>query len=217
MSDGVNSYLHHCKPYWNYWTGSDEDVFEGEIEKTGAWTLGSCAGAYYIDLRLAAAIGQHLLQTGAQTILELGAGCGCYTRFLTDHFGLSVSAFDGASDMYSLSSGRVRVADLTKWNEFGMHDWVICLEVGEHIPRKFEPILLRHMVNNTRKGLLMSWAYPGQGGEGHVNEQPHSEVIRKVTKLGLVFNHEATAWFRSVAGLGCCGWFKDTLMVFERP
>lgn len=53
---------------------------------------------------------------------------------------------------------------------------VLCLEVGEHLPQERARDLVARCCHWTRGGgaVLFSAAVPGQGGHGHVNEQPHA-------------------------------------------
>jgi hypothetical protein len=52
-------------------------------------------------------------------------------------------AFDGAPYCEETSRGRVRFMDLTI-PQFGIrqYDWIISLEVAEHIPKKYEAVYL---------------------------------------------------------------------------
>ena len=73
-----------------------------------------------------------------------------------------------------MSEGFIQLADLTKKQDFGgttarQYDWVICMEVAEHIPREFEHVFLLNLVASAQKGVLLSWGLPGQNGIGHVN------------------------------------------------
>ena len=41
--------------------------------------------------------------------------------------------------------------------QLGAADWVLCLEVAEHIPRAFEERLLANLDSHNRRGIVMSW------------------------------------------------------------
>ena len=51
-------------------------------------------------------------------------------------------------------------------------DWVMSLEVGEHVPNVHEATLLRNLHAHNKCGIVLSWAATFNGN-GHVN--PHSE------------------------------------------
>lgn len=67
------------------------------------------------------------------------------------------------------------VHDLTQPLDInGIYDLVLCLEMAEHLPLEAAKQLIvnlnLHSHNNSR--LVFSAAMPGQGGNGHLNEQP---------------------------------------------
>lgn len=57
---------------------------------------------------------------------------------------------------------QVKFLDLTA-PQYGLaaYDWVISVEVGEHIPAKFQNIYLDNLVRHAREGIVLSWAVPG--------------------------------------------------------
>jgi SAM-dependent methyltransferase len=59
-------------------------------------------------------------------------------------------------------------ADVLAWGA----DLVICLEVAEHLPPQRGPGLIEDLTS-AADIVLFSAAVPGQGGYGHINEQPH--------------------------------------------
>ena len=44
-----------------------------------------------------------------------------------------------------------------------------------------------NVVNGARKGVVLSWAVPGQPGAGHVNCRDNSWVIKRFADLGLKY------------------------------
>ncbi|KAK7004452.1 hypothetical protein BgiMline_005973, partial [Biomphalaria glabrata] len=55
----------------------------------------------------------------------------------------------------------VRFLDLTA-PHYGLpiYDWILSIEVAEHIPAKFEEIYLDNLVRHAREGIILSWAVP---------------------------------------------------------
>ena len=92
-------------------------------------------------------------------------------------------------------------------------DYVLCLEVGEHVPAEFEAVLLDNLDHHARHGIVLSWAIPGQDGVGHVNTQPNAYVINQMLARGWVELRRMTAELRERAHHQ---WFKNSIMVFER-
>jgi SAM-dependent methyltransferase len=95
-------------------------------------------------------------------------------------------------------------------------DLAYCFEVAEHL----EPSLgdrLVHFVATQAPVVVFSAAHPGQGGTGHVNEQPQTYWISRFEALGM--NHRADLSEQLAAGFrqaGTASWFMDNVMVFER-
>ena len=91
-------------------------------------------------------------------------------------------------------------------------DWVLCLEVGEHLDSKYEKTLVENIARHAKKGAIVSWAVPGQGGHRHVNEKSNVDVIALFARYGLKYDAESSHTLRSMASLK---WFKNTIMVFN--
>eukprot|EP01065_Artemidia_motanka_P040545 TRINITY_DN5100_c0_g5_i1.p1 TRINITY_DN5100_c0_g5~~TRINITY_DN5100_c0_g5_i1.p1 ORF type:complete len:310 (+),score=62.64 TRINITY_DN5100_c0_g5_i1:88-930(+) len=183
--------------------------YKPRLGASGAWTLADNY-AYLIDLSLADALSE-LFANG--TLLELGAGKGCYSA----HFaaaGIDVAAYDGAPRVSLATMGAVDQFDLTTRAEWKPRDWVMCLEVAEHIPHVHENAFLGNLHRHNKKGIVLSWGVPGQGGQGHVNEQPNSYVVSKLEGMGYLFDVEGTKTLR--AAVGKLPWFRSTLMKFDR-
>jgi hypothetical protein len=90
---------------------------------------------------------------------------------------------------------------------------VLCLEVGEHIPKQFEQIFLNNIDKYNAKGVVLSWALKGQGGFGHFNEQNNDYVKRAMAARGYKNDLAAEERLRAAASLS---WFKNTIMVFRK-
>jgi len=93
------------------------------------------------------------------------------------------------------------------------YDWVMSLEVGEHIPAKYESIFLGNVFRHAKEGVVLSWAVPGQDGHHHVNNHDNNYVIERLEEHGFAYDAVAAQGLRDVSTLP---WFKNTLMVFRR-
>lgn len=146
-------------------------------------------------------------------VLELGAGFGCYSAYWKASNQISsIVAVDGAKDVDVVTRGLVQRADLSERLDLKRtFDWVIMLEVAEHVPKEFEDVLLQNLRRHAGN-LVISWAVPGQGGNGHVNLQTNEYVIDKLTGMGWKHDPVATQQLRDSATLG---WFKNTPLVFR--
>lgn len=106
--------------------------------------------------------------------------------------------------------------DLTK-SYYNPKDYVQTFEVGEHIPKEYESIFIDNITTNAKKGIIMSWAVEGQGGDGHINERPVSYIQEAIEKKGFQLNEEKTKELRnSINPHVDFLYFRHNLMVFDR-
>ena len=175
---------------------------------TGAWEVPD-SYVYFMDRGLVAALG--VLMAGG-SVIELGAGKGCYTAALRRR-GVAASAYDGGPNIAQLTGGLVQRADLTKELGLAPADWVLCLETAEHIPHQFEGVLLRNMLGAARVGVVLSWSN-NEGGNGHVNLRTNEWVVARMASLG--FAHDAAAQRDLRRSISHIHWFRETLMAFRR-
>ena len=148
-------------------------------------------------------------------VYDFGCGTGEYLEYLQEQ-GFDVTGFDGTPELNDFSNIPIIEQDLTEpMNEPEMKGSVLCIEVAEHIEREKAGTLLDNLTKFVDKYLVLSWAIPGQGGVGHVNEQPNSFVISKMAKRRFELNKEMTEKWRAAAGKDL-KWLGNTLMVFEK-
>eukprot|EP00198_Chlamydomonas_reinhardtii_P011870 XP_001701207.1 hypothetical protein CHLREDRAFT_153390 [Chlamydomonas reinhardtii] len=101
---------------------------------------------------------------------------------------VSYTAYDGGEGVEAVTGGAVRFLDLAEPTWLGVgYDWVVSLEVGEHIPPHLEAAFLGNLIRHARRGLL------GGGALRH--------------------NATAAAQLRAASSLA---WFRNTLLVFDR-
>jgi len=184
--------------------------------QTGAWAIPTGFRAYHMDSPLATAIAT-LLGRGQRnlTMLDMGAGKGLYVRFLSTVLGMThVEGIEGVRNIEKLTNGRIKQADFTiPFERCRAFDVVMCLEVAEHIPTKSEETFLRNVNCSATRGLIMSWAPPGQGGSGHVNLRSRKEVLSLVGSYGFVLDGAAT---RFLGGQARLLWFKNNVLALQR-
>lgn len=143
-----------------------------------------------------------------QTIADIGCGNGAYTRYLEDA-GFDAYGFDGSP----LTPDFCQQADFSQSVDIGTYDMALCLEVGEHIPARYEQTFLYNVCNAARRWVVLSWAVPGQGGDGHVNCRDNYWVVQQMQRRGFNLDAEKTFALRAAATVS---WFKNTLMVFHK-
>lgn len=145
-------------------------------------------------------------------VYDLGCGRGWYVMRLRE-MGRDVEGMDGSPRTVEVANCRVCDLALPQTDKYSPADWVITLEVGEHIPAAHENVFLDNITGLARKGVIVSWAPPGQQGTGHVNCRSLDWVVEKMAERGFVFRHESTEKLRAAAGIG---YFKTNLCVFTR-
>ena len=94
-------------------------------------------------------------------------------------------------------------------------DYVMSLEVGEHISQESESVFINNIARHAKCGLVVSWAVKGQAGHHHINTQDNEYIIDQFSKIGFKFNENQTKQLRdSVISFP---YFQNTLMAFGLP
>lgn len=149
------------------------------------------------------------------SVLDLGCGLGWYGKCL-EGAGKNIKwmGLDGSEGIEKATDGYVKFADLTMPQFYEeKYDWIVSLEVGEHIPDEFEEVFLTNLVRHAKKGILLSWALEGQVGHFHVNNHNNDYVIEKMRAKGFAYDEKMSQSLREVAELPH---FKNTVMLFRR-
>lgn len=190
------------------------------VTSTGSWEWTEDfrgPGGYKIDLELADAVSQ--LVSG--TVYDFGAGKGLYSCYINlSHKRNVATAFDGSKNAEDITQGNVHYLDLSTEHSLKPVDWVLCLEVGEHIPPMYEDIFLRNLVRHARIGIILSWDQPEDGkpdscgGHGHVNCRSEAYVTSQLHQLGFQLSFQKSVELRQ--SVGRYMWYKDNILVFFR-
>ena len=147
------------------------------------------------------------------SILDLGCGNGYYTKLLRE-YGIDCDGYDGNPNTIELTNGMCGIIDLTvPFKLVKKYLTVLCLEVGEHILEKYMNTFIENIHRNNTKQIILSWAIPGQGGYGHVNELSNEIIIETFKDLGYLHNVDLDQKFRDASSLF---WFKNTIMIFTK-
>jgi len=150
-------------------------------------------------------------------VADFGALDGQYAKWLNDTGWVTAFAFDGVEGVAELTAGAVSQADLAEdlripWRTRPF-DWVLCLEVAEHIPPEREQRFLANLARYSGAGLILSWAPPGIEGEGHVNCLPLEESRARVEALGFTQDMAATEVLRVAAEVP---WIGASVALYRR-
>ncbi len=147
------------------------------------------------------------------SVCDLGCGCHGYYALELIKNGIDCSCFDGNPNTPRLTDNVCGVRDLAE--DFDdMHDWLLCLEVGEHIPKKYQDTFINNLHKNNKKGIILSWAVIGQTDSvEHVNEQNNDYIKGIFNNLGYSNDLSLENSLRAKARLK---WFRNTVMVFKK-
>ena len=185
-----------------------------EIDKeTGIWS-GLDSGRFHRhDPHLCEEFIKFFKEENANNLVDFGCGMGSHVRTLKQK-GFNIVGFDGNPDTPELTKGLCTVLDLTRVFDLNTkYDWVICLEVAEHIPKPFEKVLIENLIRHAKEGIVLSWAPRRQRGRGHFNEQNNDYVKLLMQTYGFKADEEAEQRFREKS---CRYWFKNSIMVFRK-
>lgn len=146
------------------------------------------------------------------TTIDIGCGMGNYTKKFNET-GFVCYGYDGNPHTKILSKDTCSVQDFSVPVDLGKHDLVLCLEVGEHIPKEYESVFFENIINAAKNRIILSWAVEGQGGHVHVNNKSNDYIINKMVTNGFNYDDSATTFLRIHSTFT---WFKNTIMVFYR-
>ena len=153
--------------------------------------------------------------------LDVGCGTGALLEALKKRgcaqvFGLEYS---DAALTYCRERGlEVRQFDLERdqFCDDRTFDVAISMEVAEHLPARMADTYIE-LINQLSDRIVFTAATPGQGGDDHVNEQPHSYWIAKFNARGFAYDAERSArwqaeWYeRDIAEC-----YAKNVMLFRR-
>jgi SAM-dependent methyltransferase len=154
------------------------------------------------------------------SVVDVGCGSGGLLAALARHDVPRLLGLESSPDGVALARRRkvdVRVCDLSRpFTLDASFDVAVCLEVAEHLPEA----LADQFVDGLASGpdlLVFSAATPGQGGENHVNEQPHEYWIHKLGARGFSVDEDATREVRAEwSARGVASWYCRNVIFLRR-
>jgi len=125
--------------------------------------------------------------TNFQTLIDYGCGMGTWgsaakSLGISHYVGIDQNSYD-PTYMLIESSDYIQQDLQEPIDIASKFDLAICVEVAEHVPKDKSDILLNNVCQNSEV-VLFSAALTGQGGTGHINEQPCSYWIQKFRTRG---------------------------------
>lgn len=183
-----------------------------EIDATGFWKNARISD-HAMDSGLVRWLRNYLSAT--ETVYDFGCGVGMYCKALTEA-GFTCVGFEGDPPTAAVFSP-IHRANLTQPMPDPEPDWlghVLCLEVAEHIPSENETVFLDNITKHCKERLVLSWAVPGQNGDGHVNCKPSADVIALLQARGFTYLSKESNEAR--AAVTELPWLRNTIMIFSR-
>jgi len=152
--------------------------------------LGGSEGETHID---EGALKFIISATGAKSMLDVGCGPGGMVHYARTQ-GMLAWGVDG--DSLLKRTVPVHIHDFTTGPVAlkRTFDLCWCVEFVEHVEEKYMDNYIQAF--QACKFLMMTHAYPGQGGHHHVNEQDTPYWMEKLTQAGFIFEREMTAHIR---------------------
>jgi hypothetical protein len=157
-----------------------------------------------------------------RSLVDVGAGSGAYAAEARrqgllaracEHslFGRLHARLQGVKS-YSLDLGRTPPSALA-----GPFDLAYCFEVAEHLPPELGERLVEYL-STLAPVVVFSAAHPGQGGRGHINEQPPEHWIRSFARHGFDLDAMSTSVFRERLSqqVGAPDWLLQNTLYFSR-
>ena len=183
------------------------------INERGCFMTRFETDAHICDEPLCAAIIK--MYKDVKTAVDIGCGNGKYTRNLIAA-GIPCKGYDGSPLTPEITDGLCEVMDFSIPSDIGQFDLVLCLEVGEHIPKQYEQVFIDNICRAADKHVCLSWALEKQDGWGHINCQNNDYVISEMRKRGFTYKPVETQILRDSTGLNeYIWWFKNTVMIFK--
>lgn len=154
------------------------------------------------------------------SVVDIGGGPGIYLVPFKGH-GAYVLCVDGASEGgRSVDRREFEWTDLRNpWRPAHRFDLALCIEVAEHLQPEHADTLVETLVASADR-IYFSAARPGQGGEGHHNEQDKAYWLSKFSQHGYVlspYNGEIQAVVDADPVYDHCHWLRWNGMLIERP
>lgn len=183
------------------------------IHENGYWIGQEVKSQHLFDPKLCKSLITFFKNEKCKNLADFGCGMGTYVNAFMKN-DINTIGYDGNPNTPELTSNTCKVLDFSVPIKFdNQFDWVMSLEVGEHLPKQFEETFINNLHVNNVRGIVLSWAIVGQGGDGHVNCQNNDYIKSIFHKLNYINDIDAENMLRKNSSLS---WFKNTIMVFRK-
>ena len=171
-----------------------DDIFDGHL---GGCFFGGDKSTYYPQMW------EYLVTTyNVTSVLDVGCGRGFASKFFLS-MGCDVASVDGSEKVkeVSLVPDQFILNDYEKGSAIKDEKFELAwsCEFVEHVYEKFIPNFMADF--RKCKYVAMTFAYKGQGGHHHVNENTQEYWIEKFEDNGFTFLNDETNILRSMANV----------------
>jgi len=199
---------------------ADEEF--GMFEKTEIWRR-DVFQQWALDKGLLRGVLGHVMrQPGALapgkplvTLGDFGGGSGHYAKWLNETGLMEAWAYDGARGVEEITHGAVQWVNLCE--PLDVHrrfDWVLNLEVAEHIPPQHRTQLLHNLARHAKDVLAISWSDDDEG-IGHINVRTQEAFIAEVqATTGFVKDDALTQVLHTSSSID---YIAKSVVAFRRP
>jgi 2-polyprenyl-3-methyl-5-hydroxy-6-metoxy-1,4-benzoquinol methylase len=148
--------------------------------------------------------------TKPATVIDFGCGTGCTLGQFVE-MGLSAIGIEASRAAIRASKYPHLIKRQDLRHRFDLRrqfDLAWCFEVAEHIHPRYVEDFIDNLCRHSDL-ITLSAAPPGQGGEGHFNEQPQAYWVAKFIRRGYHLHKEWTLALREVHEH-----YSENMMVF---
>jgi hypothetical protein len=155
-----------------------------------------------------------------RSAIDLGCGTGHLVAALRAE-GTAAEGYEYAKQPRDIARRELGLTthpfDLTQPPPLPQVDLAISIEVAEHVPPALGDVLV-HLLAQHAPLIVFTAATPGQGGIGHINEQPHEYWIERFKAAGCEYLDDTTAQLAEEARpqVKVSPWIAQNLMIFRR-
>ena len=157
----------------------------------------------------------------ARRIVDVGCASGTYVKQMNDS-GLQAIGVEYSARLRARAASLGQVTypfDVSKQTPHppgAPFDLAMSLEVAEHVQAQFADAFAGYF-RGLSDQVLFTGAQPGQGGTGHINEQPRAYWIEKFAAAGFDLDEARTQAMRELLERGQAHWYLPAnVSVFQR-
>ncbi|WP_309714632.1 methyltransferase domain-containing protein [Armatimonas sp.] len=146
------------------------------------------------------------------SVLDVGCGTGKSLDIFLES-GCDAFGIEGSAIAISKANHPDKIMQFNLNNELNLNkkfDLAWSVEVAEHIHPKYVNKFLLSLINHSDR-IIITAAPPGQGGEGHFNEQPQSYWIHLFSQNNYTYDVNSSKSLRESGS-----YFSENVMVFYR-